>query len=440
VPEIIVFLGLSVTGFGIHEAQFLSAVVNFVGLYIVFRVAAVTVMRGNRAAFAAMAGFGTVCLLALTESGADRDGPNLASLMAMTAYYAATVLGAILAVGITRRLVSHPSAQRGLVVTLFAIAAISVFSNPLYLAWATAPLVVIVLVLLWAGVGWARSQWWAIGSLVGGSMLGYLLRIPLAAWIVADPDNYFQPTRSRESLEYYWALLVERLSSPSGFLAVAVVLWLSALGVWLTVRSLRRGEIATAVVAAYSWFAPLAATVGFIVLGTEASRYLQLWAFAPALALVVVITDAGLANLRETPWRRCIACAAIPALLGGVLFVVALPAAAERATEQDASLTCAVDWVNESGAVGAGQFWSVRAVKTHLDDPAQLIQTDFALRDYAWLVDRADFAQSSVSFLIIDDQSAPFTLTPEVEGLPSTTIDCGRFQILDYSPARIIRP
>lgn len=201
-----------------------------------------------------------------------------------------------------------------------------------------------------------------------------------------------------------------------------------------------QGAIPSAAVAAYSWFAPLATTVGFILMGTEAARYLQLWAFAPALALIILIADARPAELAVTRWQRLAATAAIPALLGGTLAAIAFPSAVEQATATDPSLDCAVEWVNESGAVGAGQFWSVRAVKTHINDPAQLIQTDFALRDYAWLVDRADFAQPAVAFLIIDDQSDGFTLPPGREDLPSTTIDCGRFQIVDYGPAEITRP
>ncbi|MBH0130875.1 hypothetical protein [Salinibacterium sp. NK8237] len=439
VPEIAAFLVLSVLGGGIQEAQFLSAVANFAGLYLVFRVAAVTVAKGNRAALAATAGFAAVCILAVTEGSGNGDSPELASLLAMTTYYAATVLGALLAVGIMRRIVASPTPRRILVIALFVIAALSVFTNPLYLAWATAPLVIIVIVVC-AGSAWGRSALWAIVALVGGSALGYLLRIPLAPWIVANPDNYVQPNRSRASLGYYWDLLLERLSSPGGILAVAIVVALTLLGVWLTLRSLRHGAIGSAVVAAYSWFAPVATTVGFILLGTEASRYLQLWAFAPVLALVVLIADARRATPAETPWRRLVAFAAIPALLGGVTFIAVLPAAAQRATEHDTSLDCAVDWVNASGAVGAGQFWSVRAVKTHVDDPAQLIQTDFALADYAWLIDRADFAEREISFLIVDEQSAPFTFPAAAENLRSTTIDCGRFQILDYSPASITRP
>ncbi|GAA1219147.1 hypothetical protein GCM10009655_18290 [Rhodoglobus aureus] len=439
VPEILMFLGLLLTDRGIQEAQFLAAVLNFVGLYLVFRVAAVTVAKGNRAALAATAGFVAVCLLALAEGDGDGDSLQLASLLAMNTYYAATVLGAVLTVGLTRRIVASSSPQRVPAILMFVVATVSVFSNPLYLAWVTAPLVVIVLVVC-AGAAWGRAPVWAIAALIGGSVLGYLLRIPLAPWIVANPDNYFQPTRSRGSFAYYWSLLVERLSSPAGVLAVAVVIALTLLGAWLTVRSLRQGAIASAVLAAYSWFAPMATTIGFILMGTEAARYLQLWAFAPALALVVLVADARPAKLAAMPWRRLAALAAIPALLGGVMFVVALPAAVERASVADPSLACAVDWVNQSGEVGAGQFWSVRAVKTHVADPAQLIQVDFALRDYAWLVDRADFAQSAVSFLIVDNQSGAFTLPPGAEDLPSTTIDCGRFQIVDYSPASITRP
>ncbi|MEV8254384.1 hypothetical protein AB0O95_10525 [Rhodoglobus sp. NPDC076762] len=439
VPESVSFIALSLLGWSLQESQFLAGVLNFVGLYLVFRVAAVAILQSSRAALGATAAFAVVCVLVLTEGNGGGDSPELASLLAMTTYYAATVLGALLTVGIARRIIGGCPQERSLDVGLFALAALSTFSNPLYLAWVTAPLVVIIIVVA-VSAGWTRSAQWTLISLVAGSAFGYLLRIPLAPWIVADPDNYSRPGRSRASFGYHWALLVDRLSAPGGAVAVALVLGLTVLGVWLTLRSLRHGATASAVVATYSWFAPLATTVGFILLGTEASRYLQLWAFTPPLALIVWIADARLTNRAPHSYRRLLATAAVPALVGGILFALALPAAAPRATEHDTSLACAVDWVNASGAVGAGQFWSVRAVKTHVDDPAQLIQTDFALHDYAWLVDRSDFAQREVSFLIVDEHSAPFTLPSVAERLPSTTIDCGRFQIIDYSPASLTRP
>ncbi|MBH0054994.1 hypothetical protein I6E74_12540 [Salinibacterium sp. SWN139] len=439
VPETLVFLALAAVGLGIQQAQFVAAVLNFVGLYFVFRAAAVTVATDNRAALAATSGFVAVCALAVLESGGDANSPQLASLLATTTYYSATVLGALLSVGIARRIVGSSLPQYALVFALCAVATVSVFSNPLYLAWATAPLILVV-VVTGSGAAWGRSQTRLIAALGAGSVLGYLLRIPLAPWIVANPDNYLKPGRSRGLFAYYWSIVSERLATPTGVLAVVVVLVLTLLGAWLTVRSLHRGAIGSAVVAAYSWFAPLVTTIGFILLGTDAVRYLQLWAFAPALALVVLVADARPPKLAAVPWRRLLALAALPAFLGGVLTAFALPAAVERATATDPSLQCAVDWVNESDAIGAGQFWSARAVKAHLNDPAQIIQTDFALHDYEWLVDRADFAPSAVSFLIVDDQSAPFTLPPAAENLPSTTVDCGRFQILDYSPASITRP
>ncbi len=66
--------------------------------------------------------------------------------------------------------------------------------------------------------------------------------------------------------------------------------------------------------------------------------------------------------------------------LGGILSIPRLAAAAEVA---DPDLTCVTDWVDASGRTGAGQFWTVRLPKLHLDDPAQLVQVDHELRGYA---------------------------------------------------------
>ncbi|MDQ0646398.1 hypothetical protein QFZ53_000594 [Microbacterium natoriense] len=88
------------------------------------------------------------------------------------------------------------------------------------------------------------------------------------------------------------------------------------------------------------------------------------------------------------------------------------------------------DWVTASGRTGAGQFWTVRLPKTHLDDPAQLVQVDHRLNGYAWLVNRSDLDAQAVSFLLQDSQSVQWQL-PE-SAIPEQVVSCGRYTILDF--------
>jgi hypothetical protein len=88
--------------------------------------------------------------------------------------------------------------------------------------------------------------------------------------------------------------------------------------------------------------------------------------------------------------------------------------------------------------VGAGQYWTVRAPKAYLADPRQLLQVTSNLGEYTWLINRADYSQAAVSFLINDSQSGPFQLPPSVRGAtPPSIIRCGRYTITDFHTAKL---
>jgi hypothetical protein len=110
----------------------------------------------------------------------------------------------------------------------------------------------------------------------------------------------------------------------------------------------------------------------------------------------------------------------------------AVPRLHAAATAPDPDVRCVVDWVNASGRTGAGQFWPVRLPKVLLDDPAQLVQVDHTLREYAWLIGRSDFKTGTVTFLLEDMLG---TVPWDIPGSPSpdAVIECGRYHILDYA-------
>jgi len=96
----------------------------------------------------------------------------------------------------------------------------------------------------------------------------------------------------------------------------------------------------------------------------------------------------------------------------------------------DASTRCAVDWVNASGRVGAGQYWSVRAIKARVDDQAVLLQLKPDFTPFPWLINLHDYQRNAVSYLVTTSQSEPWQLP---SGLPRPTkIRCGRYTITDY--------
>ncbi|WP_234024184.1 hypothetical protein [Microbacterium sp. str. 'China'] len=366
------------------------------------------------------------CLLIVTESSPSRDALELASLVLTTTYYSATVVAVVLAVGLCRRFLDRPAGTVALPLGLGVVAAVATLSNPLFAAWATVPLSLVLGGLCLTTLAIRRRGLALIASLVGGSILGFLGRIPFSAWIANSGAGYIQPTEWIHSAAYYAGLAIDRLSSPGGVLGAMAVLALMVLAV---VRSARSSDAGDRLVTTAAWALPLVVLVGGIAAGTHAARYLQPLAFAPVLALV---TLPRVRMRRATLPRVVSAVVAIALLAGGS---VSVPRIVQAASAPDADLACVTDWVDSSGRTGAGQFWTVRLPKLHAADPARLVQVDHELRGYAWLVDRRDFAAGEVSFLIEDAQTVAWNLP--TAAAPTAVIACGRYRILDYAPATL---
>ncbi|WP_337000720.1 MULTISPECIES: hypothetical protein [unclassified Microbacterium] len=418
-PESAVFTALdAVLPLPVNGVLAINAVVNMLALYGAFRLVAGrrhTDMAPVAWALLAVAAF---AIIATTETSASRDALELASLQLTTTYYSATVVAVVLSVGLVRRLLDLTGRGIGLFVALGATATISTLSNPLYAAWATVPIF-----LLLAAMSFRSQQRVRMGVVLAvlliGTALGFLGRIPLQAWIANTGAGYVQPGEWMQSLEYYGGLLADRLSTPAGVVGSLLVLALLVLAV---VRSFRADDAGSRFVAAIGWVMPLLVVVGAIALGTHAARYLQPAVFAPVLALVAMPS-----TVRAPIRVRSILAATAAALLvvAGSLSIPRLVAASASA---DPDLQCVTSWVNASGRTGAGQFWTVRLPKLHLDEPSQLVQVDHELNGYAWLVNRHDFAVGGVTFLVEDAQTVPWQLA----AIPDGTIECGRYRILDF--------
>lgn len=411
---------------GINALLLVNAIVNVLALY-----GAVRLVAGRRApgkapvawSLAAIAVFGVI---AVTETSGSRESAELASLLLTTTYYSATVIAVIASIGIARRVCDRRGRRRGMLIALGVIAAVATLSNPLYLVWATVPLGAIL------GFAALRANdrgrmlgllWW----LVGGTVAGLLGRIPFTAWIEKSGLGYAKPQLWPESAAYYGELVLDRLSTPLGWIGAVIVAALVVLAVRRTVRASTRGE---RLVAASAWVLPLLVTIGAIALGTNAARYLEPVVFAPLLALVA--DPKALGRLSSTAARVATGVIAILVLVGAGLSV---PRVVSAATAPDADLACVVDWIDESGQSGAGQFWTVRLPKLHLDDPAQLVQVDHQLNGYSWLVNRRDFDTTAVSFLIVDDQTVSWQLS--LGAMQVDVIECGRYAIYDLDPEEV---
>lgn len=397
----------------------ISAVVNLLALYGAIRLTAGRARAGMAPVAWSVLALAVFGVLAMTDVSASREALDLASLQLTTTYYSATVVAAVLTIGIVRRMIDSRALLAWPSIGLGVVALVSTLSNPLYAAWATIPLAML-LAIASVSPGLRSRAPVIIAVLLAGTTLGFLSRIPLAAWITKTGVDYIQPGQWHESIDYYGRLVGERMQSPLGVIGLLIA---AALIVAAVVRTVRAGDPGSRLVAAMAWVAPVMVVVGAVMLGTHAARYLQPFAFAPVLALVAAPHALRVGDRVRRP----------AAVMIGVLLLVAgglsIPRLADAATRPDADLACVTDWVDASGRTGAGQFWTVRLPKLHLADPSQLVQVDHQLNAYAWLVDRTDFAVGEVSFLVEDSQTVPWD--PPQAVLPERVVDCGRYSILD---------
>ncbi|WP_194764445.1 hypothetical protein [Microbacterium sp. UFMG61] len=426
-PEIAVFVALrALLPLDVDALLAVSAVLNLLALYGAIRLVAGRARAGRAPILWSLIALTAFGALAMTESSPSRDALELASLQLTTTYYAATVVAVVLTIGLMRRMLDAPRFSVALAVALGVVAMLSTLSNPLYLAWATAPLGV----LLAISASRAPQRERLVGMLavlVGGSALGLLARIPFSAWIANTGAGYADPSRWLESLTFYGELFIARLQTPPGALAAVISAALLTVAV---IRSRRATDAGERLVATSAWIVPVLVVAGAIALGTHAARYLQPTAFTPVLALVAAPRPLAFSRSRT---RAAAAIIAALLLIGGS---VSIPRLAEAAHRPDDDLACVTDWVDASGRTGAGQFWTVRLPKLHLADPSRLVQVDHRLDGYAWLVDRADFApDATASFLIEDSQTVPWELPVQAD--PERRIDCGRYTIVDFGDASL---
>lgn len=426
VPESAVFAGLDLAlPLGVNDLIAVNAVVNILAFYGALRLVAGRRREGSAPVTWSLVGLAAFSVLAMTEMSGSRDALELASLQLTTTYYAATVVAVVLSLGLVRRWLDRVEGGTGLLITLGVVAAVSTFSNPLYAAWATVPVVLLLAVTAIRSRQRVRVSV-LVTVLVIGTALGFLGRIPVRAWITNTGAGYVQPELWLQSLGYYAGLVADRVSTPAGVFGCLIVIALLVLAV---LRTRRADEAGSRFVSAAAWLIPVLVMVGAVALGTHAARYLQPIVFAPVLTLVAMPRVWGM-PLRARSLLASVA--AVVLVVGGAVSVPRLAAASEAA---DPDLVCVTAWVNDSGRTGAGQFWTVRLPKLHLHDPARLVQVDHELNGYAWLVNRHDFDIGGVSFLVEDAQTVAWILP--IAAIPDEVIDCGRYRILDFGDATL---
>lgn len=437
IPELIVYGLISLFADGPRTALTINAIVNFVALYGALRIASGSRKHSHAPVITSLLAFAAFCALVLLEENGGRDSMQLAGLLATTTYYSATVIAAVATVGLIRRAFDARRVSLSVGISIGVTAMLSTLSNPLFTAWATAPALVLLFVM---GIfrGQRRVSSVLALLLVTVTVVALTGRAGLGRLIGASIPDYFHPEDIAGALEHLVNLASGELARPGAIAGSVLIAALLATAIVMTVKNRAAKEAGAWVLALYAWFAPLSSVIGVFMLGLPSPRYLQPLVVAPMLILMSAaaskprwISD-HLTRRLPTPGLTVtlLVCAVLSG--AGVLRLLAPPASEARA-----SLQCAVDWVEKSERHGAGQFWSVRAPKSYVSDPASLLQVTSEARPYEWMVNRSDYDTESVTFLLLDDQSYPFSLPNHLSVDDADRIDCGRYVIFDFGEVNI---
>ena len=440
-PELPVYLLCSVVTATPQQALALNGLLVLLAVYALVRAAANELMpaarRSARIAVSAVA-LGFVTLLVLTESSATATSLELASLLLTTTYYYGAVLAMLGTAVLVLRAVRTGRASVTVLVVLGLVAACTTASNPLYVPWSAAPVVVTLLLLALA----RRLPWRPVlllaGTVTAGSVVGYLLRIPLRPFVSLDPSTYVQPSRAGETLRFFAALTDDRAGTAAGDAGLLLLFVGVLLSVGGTVWAWRvRTSRTVLVAAALPLVTVVAVSVGVVVAGSETPRYLEPIVTAPLLALVAVaeLTRTAVRTTRVHRPRRgvrvVLAVAAAGVLLAGVATAPSTARAVSTARYDPAS--CLDRWADGRDVVGVGQFWTVRPLAAYASTNVQLLQVRDTFQTYPWLVDLGAYRDAAPTFVVIGTRDLWTTAVEDSLGTPATITHCTGFDVYDYA-------
>jgi hypothetical protein len=448
-PELPVYLATAAVTTTPQQALALNGVLVLLAVYALVRAAANELMpSAGRSARVAVSVIAVVLLtmLVLTESSATATSLELASLLLTTTYYYGAVLAMLGTAVLVLRTVRTGRSSLPVLVTLGLVAALSTASNPLYVPWSAAPVVVTLAVLAAARrLPW-RPAAWVAATLTIGAVVGYLLRIPLRPFVSLDPSTYVHPERAGATAAFFASLTDDRAASAAGdagLLLMLVGVLLSAGGtVWAwRARTSRTVLVATAL----PLVTIVAVSVGVVVAGSETPRYLEPVVAMPLLAVVAVCEPTRTAGRRTRlhrpvrGLRTALAVAAAAVLVVGVAVTPGTLGAVAAA--RYGPVTCLDRWVDAQRSdgrdpVGVGQFWTVRPLAAYAEQDVRLLQVRDSFDTYPWLVDLGAYRDARPDYVVIGSGDVWTTPVEDSLGRPATITHCAGYDVYDYAGTR----
>jgi len=462
-PEGLLYAFSSLFSSSIRMTLAINAVLNVVVLYGAFRVIAYLLAHRSRHRFveifiALTSALGFV-LLVLLERNGNVNLSGLATPYLATTYYYGVVLSGLVTIAlilwVTRSF--GPMAWGRMRMAIFAsvlvaVAALTTFSNPLYLVQVFAPISVVLLILLFfARVTWRRASY--LGAvLVVGVLLGMLFRAVFSSLFPAVLKQYVSLDSIPSSIRQVHLTLNEMLSSGQGelrFLLIGFLLLVSVIIFAFASFAQARPNLSPRVsteeifIAGFVLVSSVSLTVGMVVTGSITTRYLEPLTIFPLLTLMSVgihvlrrmLAEVKKASLRRSLVRYLVVIAGVASALIVILGAVSIPAVS-KLIDDDQYITsdCLDHYLGNSGRNGVGSFWLSRPIQLYGEQKGEVLQVNPDMSPYEWMINMGSYEQTDFSYVLIDRVSAPSaTDTEGALGRPARIVSCGGYDIFDYA-------
>jgi hypothetical protein len=448
-PEIPVYLLCGALTATPQQALALNGVLVLAALYAVVRAITVQVMpdaaRATRIAVSVLA-IVVVTALVATESSATATSLELASLLLTTTYYYGAVLAMLGTAALALRVVRTaslpvPRTAWGALTLVAVLALLTTASDPLYVPWSAVPVLVTVGLLALVRRVPYRVLVGLGAALVGGTAIGYLLRVPLAPFVSLDPATYVHPGGAGTALSFFAALTDERAGAGVGDASLLLMLTLFLACVGGTVWAWRvRAARTVLVAAALGAVTVVVVSVGVVLAGSSTPRYLEPIVTAPLIGLVAV-AELVRAAIPRTRVRRSDRTVRVLAIAVSVALLAVGGAAAPStiravATASYGPAACLDRWVGDRKVVGVGQFWTVRPLAAYTDDHVRLLQVRDGFGTYPWLVDLAAYRNADPTYVLIGSRDVWTIPVQDALGDPAHITHCPGYDIYDYAGTR----
>ncbi|KRE22941.1 hypothetical protein [Agromyces sp. Soil535] len=438
-PEIPTYLLLRAAIPVPEGAVMVNAVLTLSVLYLLLRLIAARLTPVSiHARWAALVGSSLFALCVSLETGTERESFQLASLLIFPTYYYGAVLVFFGVLGLTLGLLRTEARRVPVMAAIAVLTALATASNALYALWGVAPIVAGALIAsLLKRLPW-RDAVLLMGPTLVGLALGLIARIPLGVFASPAALPYNHPGKQLDAAIYYpreaATLLLHGRRGPFEFMLLAILLAVAVVALIVVLRNRRLGPVPV-ITALIGVGMPIGIYLFNVVAGTESTRYLQPFYFAPLLSVLVLVVQflERRPSLGKSP-RRWLA--PVVAAVAAVAVVVPAVALVNRASQPYQRADCLEEWVDGRDVTGLGQFWESRDLAAYGSPDVDLLQVQPNQYAFPWLVNLAHFYDAEPTYVV---GSPAWAASVEDElGPPAERIECADYTILDYAGTDVI--